>query len=181
MIISQKGLVLGDVPVKFQKDKLTYIMVVGKQKAGKSSFINSLLFRQNIEFTIPPDTKNIEIFNSTEKEPYADITYTSNGSSEKQRNTLKDTQDTLLEYKSKLEISQLLNLPKIKHVEWYVNCDWLSKSVGIIDTPGFNVLEPDVSILFSAYYKLSDVIIWCIHAEQLEDREMTHTRFARHT
>lgn len=168
MITSQTG--LDDVLVKLPKDKFTYIMVVGKQKTGKSSFINSLLF-QNTEFIIPPDTKNIEMFNSTKDKSYADITYISNGSTEKQRMTLKETQDTLSEYKSNLTILRLLNLPIIKHVEWYINCDWLSKNVRIIDTPGFNVLDPDVSILFYDYYKLSDVIIWCMNAEQLEDPE----------
>lgn len=163
-----------------------YIMIIGEGKFGKSSLINNLTGKNIAPVSRIPKTWKVDIYEPSKQET-ALMYY-------------KDNPEVFIE-KSIGEAYEICKLEEGKlksgyksdlfQVKWKVNINWPKGNCVIIDTPGFSQLrekisgdiriysgdgiqfKPDES--FDFYYYRADVVLWCLKATKLEDRDTLDT------
>lgn len=168
-----------------------YIMIVGIGNHGKSTLINALVNKNVAEVAIRPKTWKIDIYQGTDKEEYAELTWIKNNEMKVEKTTIKRASEISNEIE-KTQKNKSKSIEKwrssLKQVKWFINSNWPRENSVLIDTPGFNQLRADTSIKlstlynakgiqieredgFSYYYYRADIVLWCIRAGKLQDRE----------
>ena len=168
-----------------------YLMIIGSGNTGKSSLTNALLEQKIAEINVNPLTWRIDIFESTNEKPYALFRYDDdNGKKWEKKTSIEQAQE---ECKRLDKVAQN-NKDKenwrsdLKEVKWFLNSQWPKKGQAFIDTPGFNQLRANTSFSevslygskgvtlerkdgFEYYVYRANVILLCINAEAIEERE----------
>ncbi|SHJ33471.1 Dynamin family protein [Dethiosulfatibacter aminovorans DSM 17477] len=168
-----------------------YIMIVGIGNHGKSTLINALVNKKVAEVAIRPKTWKIDIYQSTDEEEYAELTWIKDDEIKVEKTTIEKATEISQELeKVQKTHSKLIEewRSDLRQVKWFINSSWPGENSVLIDTPGFNQLRADTSIKlstlynakgiqveredgFSYYYYRADVVLWCIRAGKLQDRE----------
>ena len=172
-------------------DDPLYIMIVGDGKRGKSTLINALLDQPVAETGVVPKTWKIDVFCKAHDSQYAELVYVVDGSASVKRTSFDEAKIILKEEENTLKAKKRNKedwRSDIRDVKWYIESDWLSEKIALVDTPGFSQLRADTSIEtqsifnakgiqlarqdgFSEYYYRSDVVLWCIDSQKLQDAE----------
>ncbi len=166
------------------------VMVVGEGKFGKSTLINELAGKKIAPVSKLPKTWKIDIYIPTKGEEEAWLYWKSRPESHQavsidEAIQICDEEERKAIRKMKEGQSWKSDLYQVK---WFRHVDWPDGNVALVDTPGFSQLRSDsvvetvklfgsdgiqlaVSDPFEYYYYRSDVVLWCIRADKLGDRD----------
>ncbi|TBX75870.1 hypothetical protein E0M25_14960 [Bacillus mycoides] len=143
------------------KDNRFEIVVVGEFSTGKSTFINALLRKNVLPSKVTPTTatinfiRHIEQGDGTEK---AVINFF-NG------NKIESSFDQLEKYVT--EMSEEHNVvEEISHVDIFVDSQYLTEGVVIVDTPGLQALHPEHERITKEQIKKSNASVLLFNMEQ---------------
>lgn len=175
---------------KVDLDEPLYVMIVGDGNRGKSTLLNGLFSKEIADVSLIPKTWKIDVFQSTDKENYAELEYVRNGKVSKERYSFEKAKEICKEKESENEKNKNVESwqSDLRCAKWYVKSEWPGREIAIVDTPGFSQLRADTSLKninlfgasgiqltrndgFSYYYYRANVVLWCIDSGKLQDGE----------